>query len=171
MKLLTHPLIGVLALSVALAGCGFQPRGTESASYLPEAYAVQVKSPYPQLNHLFERELSRQGFSVVRSGAEFIIQVHNESSDDLDFVFDREFEQPFQRLNYHIHYMITDAGGVAIIAPPAKVLTADYYRPAGNYLQQEVARDSALNQLRKNAVLEITNRLRWKLSSPGESQE
>ncbi|MXW48562.1 MAG: hypothetical protein F4Z97_08100, partial [Gammaproteobacteria bacterium] len=104
---MTHSLklrLGVLFLSFALVGCGFQLRGTESAMSLPESYAVQVKSSYPRLNQLFEQELNWQGYTVVRANPDYLIQVQNEFSTTYGFSFNTEFDQPFKQLYYRLTY-------------------------------------------------------------------
>ncbi len=160
-------LAGVSLLASLLIGCGFQLRGADSTIKLSGTYSVQVKSAYPQLNHIFERTLNRKGFKVVRAAADIVIQIQSEESDSRDHLFDEKFiSQRFRRLNYHLKYFISNADGELIDVPGTLHLTSDYHNPTGSYLQQEVARDSALNQLRKNAALEIVNRLLSELAEP-----
>ena len=157
--------LGVLFLSFALVGCGFQLRGTESAMSLPEPYAVQVKSSYPRLNQLFEQELNSQGYTVVRANPDYLIQVQNEFSTMYEFSFNTEFDQPFKQLHYRLTYTISDSQGEVIADLPELELKNDFFNPSGSYLQQAVAEDLALDQIRKKAVREIGNILRLKIAN------
>lgn len=165
---MTHSLklrLGVLFLCFALVGCGFQLRGTESAMSLPEPYAVQVKSSYPRLNQLIEQELNWQGYTVVRVNPEYLIQVQNEFSAMYEFSFNTEFDQPFKELKYRLTYTISDSQGEVIADLPELELKSEFFSPSGSYLQQAVAEDVALDQMRKDAAREIGSILRLKIAN------
>ena len=155
-----------LFLVIALSGCGFQLRGTDSAVRLPQAFPVQVQSPYPVLNQAFERQLIQQGFKVVAGDADFTIWLYNETSDDSETILDFEFDQPFKRLNYQLTYQVINTQGEIVIRQQSLQLSTDYYQPDGTFLEQEVAKDSATTQLRKQAVSQIVNRLAHEIVNP-----
>ena len=155
-----------LFLVIALSGCGFQLRGTDSAVHLPQAFPVQVQSPYPVLNQAFERELIRQGFDVAARDADFTIWLHNETSDDSETVLGVEFDQPFKRLNYQLNYHVINTQGEIVIRRQSLQLATDYFQPEGTFLKQEVAKASAMTQLRKQAASQIVNQLASEIVNP-----
>lgn len=170
MKTLFTTKVSILLVTIVLSGCGFQLRGTDSVANLPRAFPVEVKSPYPRVNQQFERELIRQGFTVVRTGAEYVIRVQGEAADEVDFVFDIDFDYPFERVNYRLMYVITDSGGEILIGPDAVAQATDFFLPSGTHLQQEVAKNSALDQMRRRATRQVVNRLVNQLSNGSAAQ-
>ncbi len=170
MKMSLATKISTLLVTIALSGCGFQLRGTDAMVELPRAFPVEVRSPYPIINQQFERELIRQGFTVVPTEGEYVIRVQGETADEIDFVFDTEFEFPFNQLNYRLRYVVTDSGGAILIGPDAVAQSSDYYFMSGTHLQHEVAKNSALEQLRRRAASQIVHRLVNQLTDQNEAQ-
>ena len=161
----------LILLAIFLTGCGFQLRGENTVPKLSTDYAVQVKSPYPNLNLQFERELNRMGFNVVNSDPQFVIEVRNQDYDHLEFNLSESFSEVFKRINYHFYYAVFDSDGTPVIGPQTSVLSSDYFNPSGNYLQMSVAKDNALDRLRRQAAVMIANQLISEMTSPATSSE
>ncbi len=157
--------VTTLLMALLLSACGFQLRGTDSAINLTEVYSVQVKSPYPLLKQQTERELNRQGFKVVRSEAQFVIRLLDEKMDDDNLIFDTEFEHPFKELSYQLNFSVVDDLGEIIVESQTFQMTTDYFQPSGTHMQQEVAKMSAQDRLRKQAAAHIVNLFAHQLAS------
>ena len=161
----------LILLAIFLSGCGFQLRGENTVPKLSTDYAVQVKSPYPNLNHQFERELHRMGFKVVNSDPQFVIEVRNQVYDNLEFNLSKTFSEVFKRINYHFNYAVYDSEGAPVIGPQTSVLSSDYFNPSGNHLQMLVAEENALNRLRRQAAVMIANQLIAEMANPATNSE
>ncbi len=146
-------------LALLLVGCGFELRDTDAEIRLSMPYTVRVMSLDAQLTQIFERHLTRREFQIVRTNADFIIQVQAEDADNSDDILGKTYEHPFRRLTYRLTFVILNDEGELLNMQRTVNLETDYYHPSGNYLQQEVAKETALNRLRNNAAAEVVNRL------------
>lgn len=165
-------LFAVMPLAMFLTGCGFQLRGANALPNVSSGYAVQVKSPYPHLNHQFERELHRLGFKVVSSEPQYVIEVRNQSYDHLEFNTTDSLSKVFKRINFHFRYAVFDSSGKLLISPRTSVVSSDYFNPTGgNHLQMLVAEDDALERLRGQAAAMIANQLIAEISGSATNSE
>lgn len=158
-------------LAFLLVGCGFQLRGADTVPNLTASYAVQVNSPFPHLNHQFEIQLIRLGFKVVNSDPQYLIQLHNQEYDEYEFGVNTEFSEVFKRVNYRLNYAVFDSDGTPVIGRQTFEISTDYFNPSGNYLQQTVARNNALDHLRKKSAVMIANRLVAEVATPATVNE
>ena len=165
----------VLALMFILSGCGFKLRGTDP--YLSESdkhgYTVQVKSSEPSLRFKLAASLRAQGYAVVPSDSDIVIQIFKESIIDDELELHSNIGLLPQTLNYRLQYAILYGDSTSEYAPETLEVSMTYTefgssevaRSTANLVAKERIRQEAANQLVERLALVISKEMK---NSPSE---
>ena len=149
----------VFALVFMLSGCGFKLRGTDP--YLSESdkygYTVQVKSSEPGLRFKLAASLRAQGYGVVSSDSDIVIQIFKESINDDELDFDYRLLP--KTLNYQLQYAIFHGDSTSEYAPKTLEVSMTYTEIGGSEVARTTANLAAKERIRQKAANQLVERL------------
>jgi LPS-assembly lipoprotein len=154
-----RPLVAV-ALSLVIAGCGYQLRGTGG---LPDAFShVFVQARSTQMRHAMEQLLEANGATLVpRSDAQVSILVTREDLKERLLSVDpntgraREFE-----IAYIANFSVRDNAGKAVVENERMQIVRDYVFDVDAVIGKSRERGVLYAEMRRDVALQIFNRIR-----------
>ncbi len=165
----------VLALMFMLSGCGFKLRSTDTnfTESGKLGYTVQVKSSEPGLRFRLAASLRAQGYGVVPSDADIVIQIFKESINDDELELHSDYGLLPKTLNYELQYAIFLGDSTSEYAPETLEVSMTYTeigssevaRTTVNLAAKERIRQEAANQLVERLALVISKEM---ITSPSE---
>ena len=151
----------VFALVFMLSGCGFKLRGTDP--YLSESdkygYTVQVKSSEPGLRFKLAASLRAQGYGVVSSDSEIVIQIFKDSINDDELELDSDYGLLPKTLNYQLQYAIFHGDSTSEYAPKTLEVSMTYTEIGGSEVARTTANLAAKERIRQKAANQLVERL------------
>jgi LPS-assembly lipoprotein len=157
--------VTVIALSLALPGCGFHLRGT--ASYrLPEALStlrVEVagsSAANDPLKAAMEHALRAQaGATVTRQADAPVLVLSGERTESETISVDSTSKVAEYRLRYQLSYELRDAQGRSLAPPDTVRALRDYRYDSLNVLAKEREEQELREGLRRDGVSQVVRRL------------
>ena len=151
----------VLALMFILSGCGFKLRGTDP--YLSESdkhgYTVQVKSSEPSLRFKLAASLRAQGYAVVPSDSDIVIQIFKESIIDDELELHSNIGLLPKTLNYRLQYAILYGDSTSEYAPETLEVSMTYTEFGSSEVARNTANLAAKERIRQEAANQLVERL------------
>ena len=151
----------VFALVFMLSGCGFKLRGTDP--YLSESdkqgYTVQVKSSEPGLRFKLAASLRAQGYGVVPSDSDIVIQIFKESINDDELELHSNFGLLPKTLNYQLQYAIFHGDRTSEYAPETLEVSMTYTEIGSSEIARVTANLAAKERIRQEAANQLVERL------------
>ena len=151
----------VLALMFMLSGCGFKLRGTDP--YLSESdkygYTVQIKSSEPDLRFKLAASLRAQGYGVVSSDSDIVIQIFKQSINDDELELNSDYGLLPKTLNYQLQYAIFHDHSTSEYAPKTLAVSMTYTEIGGSEVARTTAKLAARERIRQEAANQLVERL------------
>ena len=151
----------VFALVFMLSGCGFKLRSTdphlsESGKY---GYTVQVKSSEPGLRFKLATSLRAQGYGVVPSDSNIVIQIFKESFNDDGLELHSDVGLLPKTLNYRLQYAILHGDSTSENSPETLELSMTYTEIGSSEVARNTANLAAKERIRQEAANQLVERL------------
>ena len=151
----------VFALVFMLSGCGFKLRSTDP--YLSESgkhgYTVQVKSSEPGLRFKLATSLRAQGYGVVPSDSDIVIQIFKESFNDDELELHSDGGLLPKTLNYRLQYAILRGDSTSENAPETLEVSMTYTEIDSSEVARNTANLAAKERIRQEAANQLIERL------------
>ena len=151
----------ILALMIMISGCGFKLRSTDP--YLSESdrhgYTVQVKSSEPSLRFKLAASLRAQGYAVVSSDSDIVIQIFKDSIYDDEFGLASDHWLLPKTLNYQLQYAIFHGDGSREYAPKTLDVSMTYTEFGSSEVARATANFAAMERIRQEAANLLVERL------------
>ena len=149
-----HPLTGVF-LSLLLAGCAFQPRGT-----LDLPGSVRVQGGSFELRDAVEAGLEGSGVRLAGKDADLVLALRPEGfSERLLSVEPVRGEAREHQVAYHVRYTLRDATGEQVLEPGEVTVRREYRVHPGERLSRTRERAVIHDEMRREAATAILRRL------------
>lgn len=148
---------------VLLAGCGFQLRGTETATAWPARFQRVViadsAGPSDIATLLRHRLIDRHGVEVVESGAVPVIRIRMTDLGRRVLVVDSYGKVSAYLLRYRVDFDVADAAGEVLVPAQSIQLQRDYSFSASSVLAKEAEERRLREAMMQDALDQVVRRL------------
>ncbi len=150
----------LLALTLPLAGCGFQLRGAQRIPY--RSLYIQVHERESTLVRRLEQALKNSNVTLAATAkeAEAVLVLAQERKNRTILALSGGGRVREYRLNYNVSYSLNDAEGKVIYPDSLIQLTRDFTYDDNLYLAKTAEETFLYRNLEEDAVQQILRRLR-----------
>lgn len=156
-------LAALVLLSAVLSGCGFQLRGADDSSTLPEAWrqlALISSSPNSEFTRLFRSLGAARGINWVEAGeANYRLRLGNEQFMQRNLSINAQARASEFELLLRASFSITDASGASVLrqteAEVAKQMENDPLNVVGKAEESRILREEMREELARQILRRI----------------
>lgn len=153
-----------IATLLLLSGCGFHLRGHEPLPPQLQTLYLQSDAPYGSLTKQLEQTLRSAGVVVTTEpqSAPYTLQIQNENLGQLITGQGVSGQLATYLLTYSVSYQLLDAKGRAIQPQQSIVATRSYSISANQVLGDTSVKNNLEEDMRRDLITQLLNRLRAK---------
>ncbi len=155
-------VLGLIAASALLSGCGFHLRGAGKATNFPFQRIYVNQPPNTQLGADFRRQLAPyEGLTIVESPqeAEVALYILSESRDNVVLTRNSQGRVREYDLRYMMNYRITDGGGRELLPASQVAINRTMSYNENAVLGKQVEESMLYRDMQLDAIQQIIRRL------------
>lgn len=154
--------LATLLLALAVAACGFHPRGASPLPSVMEYTYIDFAQPYDEIGRALRAELAAGGARIVerKDAASAVLWLRGYRADQRILSVGRRAKATEYELFEEINFSLLDAEGRELLAPQTLRTTRDYVFDEARLLGKVEEAEELRREMRSNLARQMLDRIR-----------